>query len=481
MKNSIYKVSEINLIDSAINHLNSVESLYLKEIEKSNKNSKAIEAYKDQNIILKDKIENDEKTIKIYNSNIAVNEEKIKNLDDIIKTTASSRELLDTLSLLNQNLNDTENRIIILEDDKLEIFQNNYHRLLLKNEFNNYAAELELAAKENRIPPPIKSEVTARILRTETCICGRHIGDEEKKYIIQINSENEDKEELSYLTAGIYANESVNKDLKDAVYSFKDCFNNLANENDAKKILQQKIHEINESLDTAQLDIHDNPEARRNDLRNEININISAKSSASNRIEAHSRLLRDNLDLLKKVIAKDHATNELENKRLTVLKLVDYLDDVKADMEETIRKKMQKSVSEIFFNVMPDTVFKHLTIDENYIITLSSPDGVTYTTDQLSTGQAKVLGLSLAYSLSKDVGYESSPMLIDNLYGDIKDTRFEELTKIVEILANKKQVFIMDLNAEKSRSMFKDNLIVQEFDIDRIESEMKTVIKEIGK
>jgi DNA repair exonuclease SbcCD ATPase subunit len=209
-----------------------------------------------------------------------------------------------------------------------------------------------------------------------------------------------------------------------------------------------------------------------------MNIQRSAKTRSELELDTLRKRKRETEDLLKKIIDKDDNTKALESKRLHVQKLIDQVGDLKAEMEESIREKLTKSVSEIFFSILPNTVFNEIRIDSNYSLTLHSDDGRQYMANNLSTGQAKALGLSLAYGLSKDMGYSSTPMLIDNLYGDIKDTHFEDVTHMIEALSKNKQIVVMDLNVNKSLPLFSPNTIKQTFTINRLKSEYKTVITE---
>lgn len=479
LRDSVYKISEIDILDRTKKHLEEVQNEYLHEIEKQNKNSKNIDTLKLRRIDLSSKILKDEEAQKILKIKIADKNEQLNKLDEVIRATAGSREMLKRRDVLEDQLKSINEELDKLEADKLEIFQNNYHKALLHSDFAGYVEALEKAEEEDMIPPPIKPEVTSRILKTKTCICGRHIDEDQASFILKQHQENEAKEELRYLTEGVYLFEKSSEDLEDANYLLKDVSKEIQDNQQGKQRIQGELRKINDTLDDANLE-HDNPDARRNDLKDEIDRHSRSIGSFDRQVEIDKQELRRVNELLDKTIAKDDATASLDRKRLFTLKLVDYIEDIKAEMEELVRDKMQKSVSEMFFAIMSNTVFSEIQIDSNYTVSLISSDGKKYHTNQLSTGQAKTLGLSLAYSLSKDVGYESSPMLIDNLYGDIKDSRFKELTKMVEVLATKKQVFIMDLNAEKSRPMFSEGSIAQEFNIIRLEREKKTVVKEAG-
>jgi hypothetical protein len=87
--------------------------------------------------------------------------------------------------------------------------------------------------------------------------------------------------------------------------------------------------------------------------------------------------------------------------------------------------------------------------------------------------------LSLTYGLSKDLGYSDIPLLIDNLYGDLSESHFADVTKVVSALAKDKQVIIMDLNIEKTENLFDSEVVKQRFHIKRSVNDNCTTIEEV--
>lgn len=477
LKTSIYKVSELEILDKTKNHLSRVEAEILNEITKTSKNQSQIDKLKQERIITESEIFKKEAEIKIFQAKIAANKVKFDELDEIATKTASARETKLLRDQLVENLEEIESALKELEFDKSEQLQQNFHKALLHEEFTEYVKILEQAEKDSLLPPPIKPEVTNKILETGICICGREVHDSEIKFIKDQHAKNESANELSYLTGALFIKSKTDNDLSDSWYLLSDTYREIADKTKHKEQFQKKIYEYNEILDKVNIE-HDNPIARRNEILEEMNIQRSAKTRTELELDRLRKTRRETEEMLKKIIDKDDKTKGLESKRLHVQKLIDQVNDLKAEMEESIREKLTKSVSEIFFSILPNTVFKDIRIDKNYSLTLHSDDGKEYLANNLSTGQAKALGLSLAYGLSKDMGYASTPMLIDNLYGDIKDTHFEDVTHMIEALSKNKQVIVMDLNVSKSLPLFSPSSIKQMFTISRSKSEHKTVISE---
>jgi DNA sulfur modification protein DndD len=477
LKTSIYKVSELEILDKAKLHLATVEAEILNEITKSSRNQSQIDKLKQDRIITESEIFRKEEEIKIFETKIAANKVKFDELDEIASKTASARESKLLRDQLVENLEEIDTTLKNLEFDKAEQLQQNFHKALLREEFTDYVKILEQAEKDSILPPPIKPEVTNKILESGICICGREVHDEEIKFIKAQHEKNENANELSYLIGALFIKSKTDDDISDSWYFLSETYKEIADKTKIKEQLQKKIYEYNEILDKVNIE-HDNPLARRNEILEEMNVQRSAKTRSEVELDRLRKTRRETEDMLKKIIDKDDNTKALETKRLHVQKLIDQVSDLKAEMEESIREKLTNSVSEIFFSILPNTVFKEIRIDSNYSLTLHSDDGREYLANNLSTGQAKALGLSLAYGLSKDMGYASTPMLIDNLYGDIKDTHFEDVTHMIEALSKNKQVVVMDLNINKSLPLFSPDSIKQTFTISRLKSEFKTIISE---
>jgi DNA sulfur modification protein DndD len=479
LKSSVYKVSELNIIDSAISHLKSVEDSYLRQISKQSQNAEKIERFKDA----KDKLET---TIKGHDEVIAElrNEKRdldkqISELDKLIKDTAVARQMIDTRDRICKQLEDVKDTLNTLNIDKMDCFQSNYHRLILQDEFEKYSEALEEASEKGLIPPPVSPKVTERILRDGRCICNRPIGECEREFIQSQHDEYSREQELQFLTDGIYAFSSVNKSLSDAKYIFKDILDSIRDKNGEKIKLEEDLKKINTSLEDVDVTKHDNPEFRRTHLENKRgNIDMKIGGIGAEKLRFQDDLKKCETEL-KKNIDQDTSTKDLEDKRQKAHELQNSLHNIKGTMEKSIRNKLKNSVWEVFSSILPNTNFRSLEIDDDYAINLEASDGVVYQTSMLATGPTKVLGLSLAYGLSKDLGYTDVPLLIDNLYGDVKDTHYLDITRMISSLAKNKQVVIMDLNIEKTELMFEDDVISQKFQIERSADDNKTIIEEI--
>lgn len=481
LKSSVYKVAELNIIDNAIEHLKSVENGYLKQISKISKNSEKIEQLKDAKDKFEAQLLGHDQVLEEHMQEKRELKAQVAELDKLIKDTALARQYMIQRDTAKERLDEVEQKLKDAYEIQRQNVQENYHLLLLRDQTDEYKKELERARDEGSIPPPISPEVTSEILKNKTCICGRHIGSAEESYIQRQHEDYEAKDELKFLTDGIYTFANLDNKVKNIKYNMLDAIDAIQKATEKKKELQEELSKINKLL--AEIDeskLHDNPEARRIKLENKIsNLDIIIGGAGNSKKDIQDRLSEVNKELDKNIL-EDHSTSQIEYRRKTAERLQKELTEIKYKMENAIREKLQKSVWQTFSNILPDSNYVNLMIDESYGITLVANDRVTYQPQNISEGQAKVLGLSLAHGLSKDLGYAGIPLMIDNLFGNLGDAHFSELTNMISSLASDKQVIIMDLNVDKTSGLFSPGIISQRFLIKRSADDNKTLIEEMA-
>lgn len=480
LKSSVYKVAELDVIDNAIRHIKSTEDMYLKQISKVSRNSHKIEELKIAKETFELQLSGHDEVLEEYQRDKKELKAKVFELDKLIKDTALAREYITQRDMIKERISEAEGRLRSALTDKTEIFQKNYHKLLLLEQTKDYKKELEVASNSGAIPPPINPQVTSEILRSEMCICGRHIGESERLFIEKQHEDYKSKDELRFLTDGILTFANIDEKIKDTKYDLLDIMDAIQENTDKKNTLQEELNKVNKVLsEIDESKLHDNPEARRIKLENKIsNLDIMIGGAGNSKKDVIARLKQVEEDL-KKSISEDQSTNHLENKRLIAERLHEKLTQIKSTMENDIRGKLEKSVWQTFSRILPDTNFTSISIDSGYDISLIANDGTIYTTNILSVGQTKALGLSLTYGLSKDLGYSEIPLLIDNLYGDLSEAHFPDVTNVISALASDKQVIIMDLNIDKTIGLFDNGVIAQRFHIKRSSSDNQTIIEEI--
>lgn len=478
LKNNVYKVSEIDLIDYATSHLSYLRDLYLREIKKHNSNSEKIDK-------LSEDVKSIEAVIKAKTESLAKNMDKvteitkkINDLDAILKETVDARHLLERRDDLTAEIKDLDGQIIEEKMNKQDLVREYFHKTILHHDFKEYREALDVAREKSLIPPPIDPKITSEILRTGICICGHTLTDEEKKNIEAQDAEYKQRKELQFLTDGIYAFAQVDQALPPIRFAYQDICEkiyDLTDKRDRKATELKKVNEQLEVMDTANLP--DDPELTRTRYEENLQKYNMFIISDKNSLEDNRAELKKAKTELEKAISKDESSAEIEKRRVKTDELIEDLELVKAKMETMIREKLRDQTWKTFSKILPSE-YVGIDIDESYKISLVAEGGKIRSVNRASTGQLKALGLSLVNALSTGLGYSEAPLLIDNLYGDISDTHYTELTEMVSNLSAKKQIMIMNLDMEKVDHEFKAEVVKGRYMLEKTKD--GTVIEEYG-
>ena len=466
LKANVYKVSELDVIDNAIDHLETVSKAYLSQIKKSNANADKIDRLEEDIEQYKSGIKGCTEVLAELKSKIREDQAKINDLNKFINDTSEARRMLEDEADTKQKIEDAESTLKALTLNQQESFVNHFHTALLFDEYQDYREKLIKARDENLIPPPINPSITQTILDTGKCICGRDITDAEREFIQQQHDEYSRRSELQFLTDGIFEFSNVKSNLSKEIYGYADLLDSISDGKETKNKLGQKLKKLQDQLELIDRGkLLDNPEVKRTHLEKEIQtLTIKQVNAGNMKVQHEDNLKKAELEL-SRLNRNDAVTAALENKRLYTEALIRHLGKIKENMEQIIRRKLEKNIWDSFSTILPGTVFTGVLISENYSIIMKSDNGKRYTIEMLSTGQAKVLGLSLVNALSTDLGYEEIPLLIDNLYGDIDAEHYKDVSDMIDALSEKKQAIIMNLMSLNIDNTYNPEKIVGEFNI----------------
>ncbi len=466
LKKNVYKVSEIDVLDNTINHLRELEDKILRRIKKANKNQEKIETLRQNIISIEATIKSNQEGLEKYKMRSTEIKQKIQDLDAQIRDTKDARLLIERRNNLSSQIDNYKRQIDEQSLDKQDLIRENFHRAILHDKFYEYREALVKANEDSTIPPPIDPKITSEILRTGVCICGEPLSEEARKRIETQNSEYNRMKDLQYLTDGISQFVGIDLALPDKRYELADITNKLRELESKKQKCETELKSVQEQLekfDTANLP--ENPEISRSQYMKELEISTTKALALSNTLSDNESDLKHLKSELSAIIRKDTATQKDETLRQRAGELREYITKIKMAMEQIIREKLRNQTWKTFSNILPESEFVDLNIDESYNISLVAADGLTRSVSLASTGEVKALGLSLVSALSADLGYSDAPLLIDNLYGDLSEAHFSELTQMVSALSATKQIIIMNLDIQRVESEFNDSVVKGRFQI----------------
>lgn len=434
IKKSVYQLSQLNLIDSALNNLEKSKKYYSSKITKLDKdlgkrlsNRSNLEAR-----LRKYKKEKDDAyhQIEILKSKLVELRNDLKEVDNTnIKELENQREILE------------KNEKLLVKNINNEI--KNKRKLIIKNFPLVYGYSVMGDAKnlckntknEDVAQALYSKELLEHILDENKCICGcdlskdKHAHDLINHLLKNSNTSpflsSEIKNVLRNLNVSMMEIEDVNDQVKEFSLNIK------AYENDLK--------DVREDIEDTKYKMDGIDESKIRNLNNEIRSVekekdefIAKKKSAELNYERTKKEL-ESLEIKernKKI--KDLAVKKLKNHEDFCRESILNLEALKSDLVKSIRDKVEKETTEQFLKLMWKDNFEKVLINSNYDVRLRNVFGEIVPITRLSAGEKLVLALSFVSALNNISGFDL-PIIIDTPTGrlgtEMKNNVAETLPK----------------------------------------------------
>ena len=450
IKDSVDRLSQLNLLKRANSHIGNIEDKYLDEqneltpmLTKIQKDIKE----KEKSLESKKKdLEETESDLEVHSIKIKEYEEQIKNIGvDPKKLIEERQEYEDSLNESIENIkNNRKEREKYLADQFLYVF--GYESM---NNFQDIGADLRV---NNFIPADYKKRFLKEMLDKHICICGNHLDDgtDSRKLIEQLfndtNPVTDIEEEVNELLGSTSSHiEKYPKDFVDKLIEFD---NNKIKYNSDKDKYNEKISKIDNTLETIGIkeveDIQEKLDSRRISEKND----LIKKGSLENSI-------KDLESKLKKLYADEKKEKQKRDKLSDVEKNLEFIQKVKEtslklekDISESIHRKLQKSTTEQFKNMHWKDIYDSVKINKNnYHVTIYQKDGEELIAQDLSKGGQLTLALAFMISLNSLSGFDL-PIFIDTPMGRLDEDIKMNIAKFLPSSAKNKQITLLVTGTE---------------------------------
>ena len=465
IKQSVYQLAQLNLIDSALENLEKSKRYYTSKISKLDKklgeklsNRSNLEArlrkYK------KEKDEANSSIVKLDNKLVKLREE-LKSIDHTdIKDLENERERLEkNKKLLINNINkDVKNkRKLIIKKFPLVCAYNimDDAKNLCKNTKNEDVAHA-LYSKE----------LLEHILSENKCICGCDLSkDEHAHQIIDdlIKNSNtspilssEIKNLLRNLNVSMMELENVNDDIKEYSLNIQAYESDLADvreEIEDNKFRRGRIDEAGiRKLNKEIYDVEKDKEKLISDRRSaEINYNRAKKELESLEIKERNRKINN--------VAVKKLKNYEEFCRDSILNL----ETLKSNLVRKIRLKLENETTEQFLKLMWKDNYEKVLISNAYDVKLNNVFGEIIPVGRLSAGEKLALALSFVSALNNISGFDL-PIIIDTPTGRLGTDMKNNVAETLPVYMADKQVTLLVTDEEYNdnfRKRILDNVDIE--------------------
>lgn len=459
IKESVDQLSQLNLLNRLVSHLDSIESTHINRGKKLSPNLTKIrnDIKKEENICKNNKKKFDDATKTKKELEI-----KIKDLEDqIASIKGDPQELMDERKEKEKKL-----------DESIKDIKNNekkYKKYLLDKFFYivGYDALNELQnigeglAIQNFIPADIKKSFLKQLLDNKICICGEPLqeGSEHYQHVLNLFMDTDPvtdiEEEVNTLLGStkVHISDYPTNFKKDLAKIKKDGNDFVSKKNQ----LNDRIVEIDNILDNMDAENIISIQNKLKSYRTSKDTAIREITSSELAIESSKRklkqLYKDEDDELKKV--DQFNENEI---RLNFIKNIKKVsNNLRDKISDEMHSKLEKTTTDIFTEMHWKTIYERVEIDEDYLVTVFQKDGDINTAHDLSDGGSLTLALAFTLALNSLSGFEL-PIVIDTPMGDLDEDIQMNIAGFLPNYSKEKQVTLLVKSKEYTKE-FRESVI----------------------
>ncbi len=442
IRNAIYQISQVELLDRTQTHMQKVISDLHKdagktdpEIEKTRKELERLE--EDLNSKLEE--------INQCQSQVKTAKAEIKKLDDNLRGMPEVEELQkekDTLRAEYKTQQELYQRAIGAKQEILFLLGID---IMLFPAIEKARDIIREKHDKGEIPPTIDKNLLKKILMEGKCICEREIGSgssEEgaiKKLIERISLSRDTSQELTRM-------ESYLDSAKDAAKSYLDQNRRTTEQIRIVEGVLKRITDRIEQIDK-QIAGYDMIKIRNwaNELRKfeellEINqkrlgVLEEIKINSEGKIDELRKRLDDE-------IKKETKLADLKNDIVFAKRGIDVLERSHQEIMESMRRKIEKETEEKFFELhWKKETYRNVMIKNDY--TVSPVHSMGYDClGTLSGGEREVLALSFSLALHNISGFDSA-IIVDRPFAMVSGPPREFISKIFSQISDERQIILL--------------------------------------
>jgi DNA sulfur modification protein DndD len=457
IKEAIFDVSQIELINRTINHIEKVS----REIERKVDNVSPIITKKlEEKDYCLEKKEDLDKQKKAHEKSISQTEKEVEEIEDYLRKfgrsdVSSMQKERDDLKKEYEEVNQS----IVDKKDKIkDLVVDNYSTVPLLGVINGMIKEIDKLDKQKKLPPEIKPKYLEKILDMKKCICGRCIEEKSKEFekIFSLIDQNSFGDNALLLVEGRSVLNRVKERKDEALERIKVL--NLERIKYEKRIgrINKRNEEITILLKGIDEEKISKKETRKTMLFNALVSEKAYLASCKNRIIEYEEEISDLTKDLDELRRKSGESNEVLNQSKMLSESSEILKSILHEIVEEVRNTIQIKTEEYFFSMIWNKEsFKKVRIDEDYNLSVINTYG-SECLHSLSSGQRQVLALSFMAALKEVSGF-NAPVIIDTPLGRISGEPRDNIAKNLPDYLKDTQVTLLVTDTEYTTS-FKDKI-----------------------
>lgn len=464
IKDSIYRIAQINSIEEAHAHLDDIIRKYNKEI--GDMQPKLMEVLRKKEDA-ENALENKKKEIELLKEQIRISKVRIRELDGLI---AGSKDAVQANEKRNENLATikklTDEKIKIL--DQLRNVVREYTILLYLYDVNKKAFEYILEEeRKGNLNPNIDTDIILRSLERHRCVvCDEELTSEVERHLNELV----ESVKISSATTKIFTTmrTELNRALLDA-RKYKEEKENLVS---TYAIIQGQIDDLeseNEALSERIKMCSDIKgaasymEEKENHERT-MHANMTKQGKYESSLDELQRRVASLQDEYEKLEKESKVNDEIKRYRDFALEARKIVVDIEDEMVQEVKSRMERKTKEFFDQLIwKKNTYHHVELDSNFKFQLFNMERKSCF-GTCSAAEKELLALAFTIALHEVSGYNNL-LFIDTPVGRVSDLNRSNFASVLKEISENKQIILAFTPSEYSDEISRvlDDTVVSSF------------------
>jgi DNA sulfur modification protein DndD len=442
VKDGLLDVSHIELLENGIDHLESFEGDFQKELSDV---GDAAERKRNEYERAKQKVKDLEEELEQTRTNISDTKDHIQAIDDKLQDSADPevRKKQQRREYLTERLADIRGDIEEVRKEASRELVKAGPPLYAVQSLEYTLSELRELSEQGKLPPKIQDTFIEELLEKGECICGEELTEDHREHLLSLRQEMSTVVENNL--EGKMAIPGLQQDAQEDAETLIEKRQKLAELEDQERQKNKELNEISE-----QLKAHDIPEdvnvQELEKQRTEYEDQLEELQERKGKLEVRIEQAEENRDNKKKdfneEVSKEEKNAEILKKIHFVESSRDALESMKDDIISSVREEIQTKMDEYFNEIIWKKEDYTVLLTDKYQVRVEGPRNDNKI-GSLSAGERQVLAFSFLAALTSVSGF-NAPLVIDTPLGRISSTPKRRLAQnLPQYIDDTQMTFLM--------------------------------------
>ena len=486
LKDSIYNIAQVHLLENTIKHIGSVKRELNKKIGAQLPDIQEKQSQIDSKTYY---IEGLQGELKQIASKLKQAEEEFAKAEEAIRSYRPVQELQQKREKLQREQEELKNDLKRLKNEKVVFIQRYLTLLHLYPRIKKVAEYISLKANTGKLPPSIDRNQIILLLENikhhleQDCpMCGHHLSETDKAHLEGVLEQYNISSATSNFLSGMQG------PLEIAIKTVKEYPQNRDEILEKSKRLRKKNNAIEKELAVVNADFANAGGEAGQEWAAELNAKnnkaskelVNLRASQMKREEDLQKASRELMVLKQEMEGyqeKQNVEKEARERFAVLSKLEKSFETVRDEIVNETKAEMQKLTWETFSSMIwKKNTFSKIEIDDDYSVTLYETNGLAM---NLSASATEGMALAYAFTLSvHQVSGQNSPLVIDSPLGRVSDENRERMAAALLEVAKEKQIIMLftpDEYSEQVRELYEDHATVRQLKLSAKENFLEEV------